>query len=372
MKYKTKNLGDTMAKYIPIWIILFETILFISCGQEEREKEIIRPIRYIQAYSTGGVRIRTFAGVAQAGMESNLSFKVTGTVQKVAVLIGDDVKRGQLIAALDPSDYKLQVQQAEAALAQARAQARNASSNFERVRVLYESNSISKSNYDAARAANESAQAAVLSTEKQFEMAKLRLRYTRLTAPVDGAIASCFIEVNENVQAGRPVVMLTSGSQIEVKISIPEILISLVKEGSKVTVTFDAIPNKEFNATILEVGVAATGIGTTFPVTVRLDEEDPEIRSGMAAIVACRFESKDERERFIVPSHAVLEDREGRFVYVVEPIPEESGYGTIHRRSVNVGDLIPEGIEIFEGLSDGDLVVTAGVSQINDNQKVKI
>jgi RND family efflux transporter MFP subunit len=361
-----------MTKSNPLWIILLGTILFISCGEEEPEKEIIRPVRYMQAYSTGGSRVRAFTGVAQAGMESNLSFKVPGTVQKVAVLVGDDVKRGQLIAALDPNDYSLQVQQAEAALAQARAEARNASSNFERVRALYESNNISKSSYDAARAANESAKAAVRSAEKQFEMAQLKLSYTRLTAPVSGAIASCIIEVNENVQAGSPVVMLTSGSQIEVKILIPGILISQVKEGGKVTVTFDAIPKKEFAATILEVGVAATGVGTTFPVTVLLDEKDAEIRSGMAATVACRFESRDERERFILPSHAVVEDREGRFVYVVEPIPDEIGYGTIHRKSVTVGDLTAGGIEIFEGISDGDLVVTAGVSRIIDGQKVKI
>lgn len=361
-----------MTKSNPLWVILFGTILFISCGEEEAEKEIIRPVRYIQVYSTGGSRVRIFTGVAQAGMESNLSFKVPGTVQKVSVLIGDGVKRGELIAALDPSDYRLQVQQAEAALAQARAEARNASSNFERVRTLYESNNISKSSYDAARAATESAKAAVRSAEKQFEMAQLRLSYTRLTAPVSGAIASCLIEVNENVQAGSPVVLLTSGSQIEVNILIPGILISQVKEGSKVTVTFDAIPNKEFTATILEVGVAATGVGTTFPVTVRLDEQDTAIRPGMAATVVCRFESKDERERFMVPSHAVVEDRVGRFVYVVEPIPDETGYGTIHRKAVTVGDLTAEGIEIFEGISDGELVVTAGVSRITDGQKVKI
>ena len=346
--------------------------LFIKCGKEEQEREIIRPVRYIQVYSTGGSRVRTFTGVAQAGMESRLSFKVPGTIQKVSVLVGDNIKSGQLIAELDASDYQLQVQQAEASLAQARAQARNASSNFERVRTLYESNNISKSNFDAARAANESANAAVRSAEKQLEMAKLRLSYTRLTAPVSGAIASVNVEVNENVQAGQPVVMLTSGSQIEVKLSIPEILISQMKEGGNVTVVFDAIPNKKFAATVLEVGVAATGIGTTFPVTVRLADKDDTLRPGMAATVSLRFESKDERERFIVPSHVVVEDRMGRFVYVVEPSADEQGYGIIQRHAVTICDLTADGIEIFEGLSDGDLVVTAGVSRITEGQKVKI
>jgi len=336
------------------------------------EEQIIRPVRYLQVYSTGGARVRNFTGVAQANMESRLSFKVPGTVKSLAVLVGDNIRRGQLIAELDRGDYELQVQQAEAALAQAKAQERNAKSNFERVRTLFESNNTSKSQYDAARAANESARAGVNAAEKQFELAKSQLSYTNLTAPVDGAIATVNVEANENVQAGYPVVVLTSGSHIEVKLSIPEILIAQMKVGSKVEVTFDAIPEKEYSATVTEVGIAATGVGTTYPVTVRLDDQDDAIRAGMAASVACQLESKDERERFIVPTHAVVEDRQGRFVYVVKPIKNEEGFGIIHRCPVTIGELTADGIEVFEGLSDGELVVTAGVSRVSDSLKVKI
>jgi hypothetical protein len=111
---------------------------------------------------------------------------------------------------------------------------------------------------------------------------------------------------------------------------------------------------------------------TTFPVTVRLDDAAPDVRPGMAATVSFLFESKDQRERFLVPSIAVGEDRGGRFVYVVEPLPEEPGFGTAIRRAVTIGELTKDGIEIFEGLADGDLVVTAGLSRIIEGQKVKI
>jgi RND family efflux transporter MFP subunit len=305
-------------------------------------------------------------------MESKLSFKVPGNVKRLAVLVGDNIRRGNLIAELDRGDYELQVQQAEAAWTQAQAQERNAKSNFDRVRTLYESNNISKSQYDGARAANESAKAAVKAAEKQLELARSQLSYTRLTAPVDGAIAAINVEVNENVQAGYPIVVLTSGSHIEVKFSIPEILITQMKEGSKVTVKFDAIPDQEYSATVLEIGIAATGIGTTYPASVRLDEQDDAILPGMAASVACQFEATDERERFMVPSHAVVEDRHGRFVYIVNQIEDEADMGIIHRRPVTIGELTADGIEIFEGLTDGDFVVTAGVSRISDSLKVKM
>ena len=361
-----------MSKYNPILIIVAGIILLFSCGKKEHEQEIIRPVRYMHVYSTGGSRVRSFTGVAQAGVESRLSFKVPGTVKKVNVVVGDNVSRGQSIAELDPSDYELQVQQAEAALSQARAQERNANSNFERVRTLFESNNIAKSNYDAARAANESAKAAVQAAEKQLELARLQRSYTRLIAPVSGSIASVNVEVNENVAAGQPIVTLTSGSKIEVKFSIPELLITQMKEGDKATVSFDAVPDKEFSATVTEVGVTATSAGSTYPVTVQLDQQEDAIRPGMAATVAYRFESKDERERFVVPSHAVAEDQKGRFVFIVEPVHDTTGLGIIHRKSVTIGELTADGIEIFEGLSDGELVVTAGISRISDSLKVKM
>lgn len=355
-----------------LYLLFFISILFLSCGKEEVQEEIIRPVRYIQAFSTGGSRIRSFSGVAQAGLESNLSFKVPGTIKRIAVKVGDKVKRGELIAQLDPSDYELQVQQADASLANAQAQARNAKANYDRIRTLYENNSASRSELDGARAASESAEAGVRAVEKQLELARLQLSYTTIRAPTAGAIAQVNAEINENIQIGQTVVILTSGSQIEVQVSIPEVLITQIKQNKKVTVTFDAIPDREFTATVREVGVAAIGVGTAFPVTVRLDKGDPAIRPGMAAEVAFLFESKDEKERYIVPSHAVTEDREGRFVWIVEPISDEPGYGTVHRRSVAVGDLTTEGLEIFEGLSDGDLVVTAGMSRLTQGLKVKI
>jgi RND family efflux transporter MFP subunit len=352
--------------------LLLALLVLTSCGKEEEQPEIIRPVRYIEVYSTGGTRVRTFSGVARSGLESKLSFRVPGIIQHTAVALGDKVERGDLIARLDPNDYELRVQQAEASLTNAEAQARNAVSSYDRVRSLYENNSASKTDLDAARAGQESATARVQASEKELELARLQLRYTRLTAPASGDIARVDVEVNENVGVGQTVVVLTAGSDIEVQVSMPEILITQVAEDAKVRVEFDAIPDKPYDATVTEVGVAATGMVTTFPVTALLAESDPDVRPGMAAVVSFAFESEDQRERYVVPTVSIGEDREGRFVYIVEPTPDEPGHGIVRRRPVVVGELTADGLEIFEGLSDGDLVITAGVSLITDGQKVKI
>ena len=109
---------------------------------------------------------------------------------------------------------------------------------------------------------------------------------------------------------------------------------------------------------------------TTFPVTVTLEALDPGVRPGMAAEVAFTFRATDDRERFFVPVVAVGEDRSGRFVWVVEP--RDTGFGVVHRRAVTVGELTSEGLEIVQGLADGEDVVTAGTGQLTEGLTVRL
>lgn len=346
----------------------------LGCGDEELPEEILRPVRTQQVFSTGGARVRSFSGSARSGTESRLSFRVSGSIVEIPVRVGDSVAVGELIARLDAEDYRLAMREAEAGLAQARAQAQNAESNYERVRDLYEADNASRADLDAALAGYQSTEASVRASEQRLELARQQLSYTRLTAPTAGAVAAVPVEANENVQAGQVVVYLNSGTDLEVEVGVPEVLISQISEGDVTEVTFDALPGRAFPATVSEVGVAATGTATTYPVTVVLREPDPGLRSGMAAEVAFRFETGDGRELFIVPSIAVGEDRDGRFVYVVETeggAGDESGVGVIRRRSVRVGEMTTQGLEILEGLSDGEHVVVAGVSRIEDGLRVQ-
>lgn len=342
-----------------------------GCGGESAPPtELVRPVRYEKVFNTGGSRVRIFSGTARAGTRSQLSFKVAGTVEQIAVNVGDAIGKSELIAVLDDSDYRLQVQEAEASLAQAMANERNARSSYERTQALWENATASKQDLDAAQAAFESASAQVRSIEKRLELARLQVEYTRLTAPFTGAVAEVMAESNENVRAGQAVVVLTSDEKPEVSVAIPGALISQVLPGSRAAVTFAAIGDRTYPATVTEVGVTSTGFATTFPVTVCLDSSDSMVRPGMAAEVSFRFETAGTQERLIVPPVAVGEDHRGRFTFVVEEL--EEGFGVARRREVRVGDLTSEGLEILSGLVEGELVITAGVSRIKDGQRVKL
>lgn len=354
-----------------IFIILCIVFLQFSCGKKVKEPNIgLRPVRYIKVSHSDGGRTRTFSGSAQADTKARLSFKISGTVVKIPVEVGDKVKKGDIIAELNPEDYRLQVQETEASLRQSEAQARNAEANYKRIKALYEKQNASRNDLDSARASYESTNATVQSIKKRLEQTQLQLEYTKLVSPADGAIAETKVEENENVNVGQIIAVLSSGSHHKVKVAVPEIFISQIKKDEEVAVVFDAIPNKEFEAVVTEVSVSSTDLAKTYPVTVVLRDADEHIRSGMAAEVAFSFAYEKDIALIIVPTISVGEDRLGRYVFIVKEI--EPNIGIIHRRPVKTGKLISSGIEITEGLKEGELVVTAGVSKIKDGMKVKM
>lgn len=346
-------------------------LLTTGCEKEappEKPKTVIRPVRFVRAAAREATVRRVFSGVSRAGVESRLSFKVPGTVRAVHVKVGDKVKKDDPIAELDPTDYRLRVREAEAGLERARAETRNAEATFERIRALYENRNASRNDLDAARAAAESGRAAVVSIENQLALARRQLGYTRLMAADDCAVAGVPVEASENVQAGQPVAVMSCGDRLEVTVAVPEGYISSVREGEPVRVRFDAFPEEDYEARVLEVGIMSLGMETTFPVTVRLDGAPPRLRPGMAAEVAF---SGDDRQPggVLAPASSVGEDAKGRFVFIVTP--GEKGFGEVHRRDVTIGKLTPEGMVLFSGVSAGEFVVTAGVSRITDGLTVR-
>jgi membrane fusion protein, multidrug efflux system len=359
-----------MTLRIPVLVMLgvFTCLLFlIGCGQEQPPAaQRLRPVRYHEVALESGSTAWTFAGVTRAGVESRLSFRVPGTVDSLLVTVGDSVRMGQALARLDTTDFELRVEEAEAALALDSSRLRKATADYQRARGLYEADSAARSELDAARAAAESSQAQVEAADKQLEQARQRLGYTVLRAPVDGLVASVDVEVNEAVQSGRGVFLLASGSRPEVRVTMPEVLIERIKKGQPVSVSLDAIPDRSFPAEVAEVGVAATGTGTTFDVTVRFTEAEPTLRSGLAAEVT--FSLGEAAPRLTVPPVAVGEDIEGRFVLVLER--EGESEGIVHRRPVVVGQ-VGQTIEIVEGLDEGELVVTAGLRRLSDGTRVR-
>ncbi len=344
---------------------------FSACQDKEPNiPEVLRPVRSQTVFFSNAEQIRTFSGVSKSGLEASLSFKVSGTVKSLPVKVGDKVRKNQRLAEIDPKDFRLEVQRAEASLASAQAASRNARSEYARVRALYENRNASRNDLDQARATAESARAQVQSEQKGLELARLQLTYTRLLAPANCSVASVSSEANENVQAGQTILEVVCGSHLEVEVGVPEIFIAKINPKMPVTVAFDAIPGNRFPAVVTKVSVSAGKKTTTFPVTVQLQTRVPGFRSGLASDVQFTFKGKRGEPRILVPSVAVGEDQEGSFVFLLEE--QEDGTGIVRRQSVRIGELTPEGLEIVDGLRNGAHIVTGGVRRLHDSQPVRL
>lgn len=333
------------------------------------EAPIVRPVRYAAVVAQGDSEARTYSGTTRAELETDLSFRVSGTLTERPVDVGNLIEQGDLVAALDATDFRVRLDEARAGLARAEAELRNADANYERTRDLYENQNASRTQLDSARAQAESAEAQHRASTQQVEAARLQLTYTRLTAPQACTVAQTFVEINQNVASGQAVARLNCGHCAEVVVSVADADIDKLSPGMPATATISAL-DQELPGVVQEVGVATAAGGTTYPVTVALQEQCEDLRSGMAVDVTFDFPTESAEGNLIVPYVSVGEDRSGNFVFVIEPGEGDRMFA--NRRSVEIGTVTGTGIVIADGLSAGELVATAGVRRLTTGQEVTL
>lgn len=339
-------------------------------GAAEEPQPLIRSIRYIVAEKTEASTSRVFSGALEAGNESRLSFQVGGRIRAFPVKVGQRVKKGQLVAELDPTDFELQLREARANVAQAKAQANAAASSYQRVRRLYETQNTSRQDLDASRAQRDTSRAVYAAALESLQRLKRQLGYTRLEAPAEGTINTVEAEVNEVVGAGRAIATLQAGDALQAAIDVPEAFIRMVGLGDKATVKVSAV-EADVEGIIQEMGVSSAGTGV-FPIRVKLMTDPAKARPGMVAEVTLtpRKEAVEEPKGILVPLSAIGEDRSGRYVFIAEGEPGKEG--KVKRVAVTTGVIGSRGIRIEDGVQAGQRVVVAGVSRIRNGLTVKI
>jgi RND family efflux transporter MFP subunit len=355
-------------KYI---LSTFVILLFMTGCTDDEGKEKIRPVRTIKLVPTAATSAHIFNGIARSDIAAHLSFNVNGTIKKVYVRDGQHVKEGDIIASLNDSYFKLKVDEVKATLKQARSKLNNEKSRYNRIKKLYVNRSSSLSDLDNSRTAKDSAYANYKAIKNRLEQAQLELSYTKLRAPMNGSISDLHIHKGENVTPALSIASISSTQSIDVPISIPGSLIDNIKEGDRCEVHFDALKNKTFDAEVIEVSHASSQRTTTFPVVVRLLKKNRRVHPGMSASVRFNFHNNVLKNSFVVPVHALLENENGTYLYIVDEINKE-GIGTIKRQNVKRGELTTNGIVIMSGVHRDTHVLTAGMSRVHENQHVRV
>ncbi|MDY0052652.1 MAG: efflux RND transporter periplasmic adaptor subunit [Aliarcobacter sp.] len=360
-----------MKSFFKINIFVIILLFFTACEKKENivEEDTIKSVFVIKPILKDENQNRVFNAVATSNHQTKLSFKVQGNLSDFKLQIGDEIKEGALIAKLDSKPYELKVSQITYSLVEARASLQNAKSTYERTKKLYINQNASVSDLDNVRATFDAINAKVKNVSKELEYAKLQLSYTKLYAPISGYIGAKYVNENENIALGIPIILISDKLVDEVQIQVPEIFINKIKKNSRVKVLFNSIASKTFEAKISEISKYALQNEKTYLVIAKLENSSKLIKSGMSADVY--FDVKDETilDEYLVPASSVLNDNNGYFVYVVQK--QDDKY-FIKRKDVKVANLVREGFEIIEGLDKNDLVLKAGMSEVFENMEVLI
>ncbi|MGB1974640.1 MAG: efflux RND transporter periplasmic adaptor subunit [Vibrio toranzoniae] len=305
-----------------------------------------------------------FPAVANAAEKARLSFRVAGEINKLDVKEGERVKAGDIIAELDPTDYQLDVDNAQARYTVINSQYRRSS-------PLVKKGLLAKSQFDEIAAQRQIAYS-------ELELAKLRLSFTKLRAPVDGIISRVSVDQYENIQVGQQVVNIHSVEDVEVVIQLPDqIYVNQPSEQllSNVEALVRVPSGNEYTASIKEFTTEPDPSTGTFTVTLALPmPKDDLILDGMAVDVTSngRDIGLDLKAGVLIPIEAVFNadgdelTRQNSYVWVLNDDK------TVSKQQVVLGKANQKTLQIMKGLEMGQHVVVAGVSRLRDGMTVEV
>jgi multidrug efflux system membrane fusion protein len=343
--------------------------LIMSCsGKKEEVKEVLRPVIASEVDYLNYVDKRSFTGTSKANEVINLSFRNSGIITYFNLKLGQEVKRGDLLARLDNVQAKLNYETALSNMNSSASTVSTAKLNLDRVRALYEKGSSSLSDYENAKNSYLTAKGSYEASQRSVDIQQEQITYGYLYAPTNGRISVVEAEINENVSAGQLIGVLNADGQKEVLVGIPESVINLVELDQEVDLNFSTLDAGQFKGKVSEVSPAIDPNTATYPVKIIVEGSTESVRSGMSTSVIFDFTKEESSNILGVPSMAVGEDQNGN--YVLKLVKIEDGAFKVVKQKVSIGATHSYGIEIQSGLKKGDLVVTAGLQTLVDGQRV--
>lgn len=348
-------------------LLLIASILVFAgifgCGSEPEERApVVRPVKMLTV-GTGSGGSLEYPGEVRAAQDAEVSFEIPGRIVELAVMEGQEISRGDLIARLDPTDFETARDREQAMVNASRAE-------YERYQELYASNAVSLSDLETKR--------------RNFEVAETNLRAaqktlddTRLLAPFAGSVGKRLVENFENVQAKQPIVFLQDESSLEVVVQIPERDWAMARpnidekertRGAQPVVVISSFPDRQFPAAVKEFSTTSDPVTRTYEVRLAFDPPgDIVIRPGMTArAIVTGAADLEAAQDMRVPSVAVIaDDQKQSFVWKVK------ADDTVTKQPVTVGPLSGSEIVITGGLENGDRIAISGITALREGMQVR-
>ncbi|MBT0652031.1 efflux RND transporter periplasmic adaptor subunit [Geomobilimonas luticola] len=381
-------------------------ISLTACKSEQQKKEsngeavpvAVGRVQHVQERETVSVS----GTVATPNSPANVSFLVSGKVVFVGPREGAYVRKGQVLARIDPTDFNLSVKGAAAQAATAQAslekamnsarpelleQARivyeRAEDEHRRMKMLYDSKSLApndylkyKAAYDRAKQDYEQAKIGGQKEDKalakasfnqaaaHLDIARKALSDATLCAPMDGYIAKRSIEPGDTAAAGRTVFEIVQMDPVEINVGVPETDVHLVRIGQKADISVPALPGKTFQGTVRVINVSADPSTRTYMTRISVANSERELRVGMIAEASIRGDRTV--AMVTLPGDVVVRDPQGATqVYVYYPDQKR-----VYAKRVEVGAVVGKNVAVKSGLSGDELIVLAGQTKLKNGQAV--
>jgi len=348
-------------------LLAFVVAAIVACDNEQ--PPVAERIRAIAPFTVGdlaGGTSRILPGQYQAVDSASLGFSVSGTIQSLPVVVGQQVAEGDILAQLDPRTYQLDVTSSQASVQQAQANANEAEAEFNRQRQLFQGGWISQSALDSYQASAETAASQVDAAQAQLAISQRNLDETVLTAPYDGIVALVPADNFTVVSAGQAVVQMDAAGAIQLSVAAPEGLAARMTLNMEVELDAATVASCGCTGRISEIGQSLNAANTV-TVNIAVVAPPPELLPGMSGSATVQFH--DGPDGYYVPFGAVAAGDNPDVVYVFK---YDAQAGVVRRVEVTTSGGQGENVLVTDGVSPGDVLAAAGTGLLRDGQSVRL
>ena len=352
--------------YILFCIMIVTSFFFAVACKKKDTKSDVEKIFNVQVQDVAMKPLKPFIesiGTLNPFEEVTVSAEVEGVLRSVKVEEGTQVSKGMLLAAIDDSDYSLEVKRAEAALRQAEATLENTRLEHKRKDALFQEELVTKQQYDDVVTRLSLADAEVERAKASLSLARLKLAKTKITSPLACVVKEKRVSAGDFVKNGTPLFVIIQPNPIKLRFTVPEKDVGRLKMHQEVILKVDGFPGSEFKGKVNIVFPNVEEKTRTLQIEALVPNNNGILKPGLFAKVI--LYTAGERNTIVVPVTALLYEAEKVKVFTVEGERAKE-------REVKLGSKYGETMEIVEGIKEGEKVVAFGQQNLSEGAKINI
>jgi RND family efflux transporter MFP subunit len=347
-----------------ICVVLAALLTVAACGKEEKAAAPeIRPVRTVTVEPRQQGETLTLTGEIQPRYQADIGFRVSGKILERPVDVGTAVKKAELLARLDPQQYRQDFEVAKAEVAAADAEVARSQAQEARQRELLKNGHTTQVKYDQAVKAWKTAQAQAAAARARQVQASENLGYTDLKADNDGIVTAVGADAGQVVSAGQMVVRLAQPGEREAVFNVSEAILGNPQKSPPVTVKLVSDPAITTQGTVRYVSPQADPTTRTYAVRVSLPDAPPQMRLGATVTGSVTL---NEAPVISLPSTALFDKGGQPAVWLV------GADGTVALKPITVARYQDDSFIVGSGLARGEIIVTAGVQKLVPGEKVRL